>query len=145
MQAAARNEEAKKPVDPTKPVVRIIIHFVNATCCVSCSVTPLLICVGADLQAEAVNKTGGVETDDGRTLFGLDAEIYLKLKAKEDPDWERKIGAWIQTVRSDVVGCHVECDVGLVWIGLDWIRVDWFGLLYYLRVQLFICRCMASR
>jgi hypothetical protein len=43
-----------------------------------------------------VNKTGGIQTDDGRTLFGLDAEIYLKLKAKEDPDWERKIGAWIE-------------------------------------------------
>lgn len=29
---------------------------------------------------EAVNKTGGIETDDGRTLFGLDAEIYLKVR-----------------------------------------------------------------
>lgn len=30
----------------------------------------------------------------GRTLYGLDAEIYLKIKAKEDPDWERKIGIY---------------------------------------------------
>lgn len=63
-------------------------------CSARCAISLLLIA-----QAEAVNKTGGVQTDDGRTLFGLDAEIYLKLKAKEDPDWERKIGAWIEQVR----------------------------------------------
>jgi hypothetical protein len=32
-----------------------------------------------------------VETDDGRTLFGFDAEVYEKLKAKEDPELERKV------------------------------------------------------
>ena len=29
-------------------------------------------------KSDVVNRTGGVETSDGRTLFGLDAEIYLK-------------------------------------------------------------------
>lgn len=88
MQAAARQEESKKPPDPNKPV------------------------------AEAVNKTGGVQTDDGRTLFGLDAEIYLKLKAKEDPDWERKIGAWIETVYGkpliDVADLHTSLKDGVI-------------------------------
>eukprot|EP01129_Flabellula_baltica_P003560 TRINITY_DN13316_c0_g1_i1.p1 TRINITY_DN13316_c0_g1~~TRINITY_DN13316_c0_g1_i1.p1 ORF type:complete len:652 (+),score=169.69 TRINITY_DN13316_c0_g1_i1:43-1998(+) len=45
-----------------------------------------------------VNLTGGVETDDGRTLYGMDAEQYLKMKAKEDPRWERKVGQWIEDV-----------------------------------------------
>lgn len=49
--AAMKAAEPKPPPDPSKP--------------------------GAP---EAVNKTGGIETDDGRTLFGLDAEIYLKVR-----------------------------------------------------------------
>lgn len=29
-----------------------------------------------------VNLTGGIETDDGRTLFGMDAEHYLKVSCQ---------------------------------------------------------------
>jgi len=67
---------------------------------------------------EAVNKTGGIETDDGRTLFGLDAEIYLKLKAKEDPEWESKVGAWIEKVLGkpliDSKDIHTSCKDGVI-------------------------------
>jgi len=88
MQQAKRAQEATLPVDPNKPV------------------------------PECANKTGGVETDDGRTLFGLDAEIYLKIKAKEDPDWERKIGVWVQTVWGkpliDVADLHTSLKDGVI-------------------------------
>lgn len=47
---------------------------------------------------QVVNLTGGVETDDGRTLFGYDAEVYERLKAKEDPELERQVGQWIEDV-----------------------------------------------
>lgn len=30
-------------------------------------------------KSQVANLTGGVETEDGRTLFGLDAEVYLKV------------------------------------------------------------------
>lgn len=30
-------------------------------------------------KSDVVNRTGGIETTDGRTLFGMDAEIYLKV------------------------------------------------------------------
>jgi hypothetical protein len=30
-------------------------------------------------KSNVVNLTGGVTTDDGRTLYGLDAETYLKV------------------------------------------------------------------
>lgn len=64
-----------------------------------------------------VNLTGGVTTDDGRVLYGLDAETYLRVcpcfdfhhvirqvKAKEDPEVERKTGEWIE----DVLGRSLE-------------------------------------
>jgi hypothetical protein len=40
----------------------------------------------------------GVETADGRTLFGLDAETYLKIQAKTDPFLERRLAEWIETL-----------------------------------------------
>jgi len=49
-------------------------------------------------KSKIVNRTGGVETDDGRTLYGFDAEVYLRMKSKEDPEYERKIGEWIERV-----------------------------------------------
>jgi hypothetical protein len=45
-----------------------------------------------------VNYSGGVETADGRTLFGLDAETYLKIQAKTDPFLERRLAEWIETL-----------------------------------------------
>jgi len=49
-------------------------------------------------KSDVANLTGGVHTEDGRTLYGLDAEVYLRMKAKEDPEWERKLGEWIEDV-----------------------------------------------
>jgi len=49
-------------------------------------------------KRDVVNRTGGVQTEDGRTLYGFDAEVYLKMKAKEDPDWRIKIAEWIEAV-----------------------------------------------
>jgi hypothetical protein len=46
----------------------------------------------------AVNLSGGVKTEDGRILFGIDAETYLKMKSKEDPHFEKKVGTWIEEV-----------------------------------------------
>uniref|UniRef100_A0A6B2KXU5 Calponin-homology (CH) domain-containing protein n=1 Tax=Arcella intermedia TaxID=1963864 RepID=A0A6B2KXU5_9EUKA len=34
----------------------------------------------------------------------MDAEQYLKMKSKEDPEWERKVGEWIE----DVLGRSIE-------------------------------------
>lgn len=31
-------------------------------------------------KSKIANRTGGVETDDGRTLYGFDAECYNKVK-----------------------------------------------------------------
>lgn len=45
----------------------------------------------ARTKKDVANYTGGVQTEDGRTLYGLDAEAYLKIKAKEDPELERKV------------------------------------------------------
>lgn len=50
------------------------------------------------MKKEVINLTGGIETDDGRTLFGFDAEVYQKLKEKEDPELERQVGQWIEDV-----------------------------------------------
>jgi len=30
-------------------------------------------------KSNIINRTGGVSTDDGRTLYGFDAEQYLKV------------------------------------------------------------------
>jgi len=49
-------------------------------------------------KSKIVNRTGGVETDDGRTLYGFDAEVYQRMKSKEDPQYERKIGEWIEKI-----------------------------------------------
>jgi len=43
-----------------------------------------------------VNKSGVVLTKDGRRLFGMDAELYQKMSAKEDPDWDNKVMRWIE-------------------------------------------------
>lgn len=45
-----------------------------------------------------VNRTGGIETKDGRILYGLDAETYLKMTSKEDPELEKKVAKWIESV-----------------------------------------------
>jgi len=55
-------------------------------------------------SSNVVNRTGGVQTEDGRTLYGMDAETYLRVKAKEDPEWERQVGQWIE----DVLGRAIE-------------------------------------
>jgi hypothetical protein len=47
-------------------------------------------------RSDVVNLTGGVETRDGRTLYGMDAELYLKMVDKEDPEWEKKVAEWIE-------------------------------------------------
>eukprot|EP01125_Pyxidicula_operculata_P011975 TRINITY_DN3925_c0_g1_i2.p1 TRINITY_DN3925_c0_g1~~TRINITY_DN3925_c0_g1_i2.p1 ORF type:complete len:1422 (-),score=336.90 TRINITY_DN3925_c0_g1_i2:51-4316(-) len=49
----------------------------------------------------AVNKTGGIQTDDGRILFGFDAECYLRMKEKEDPEFEKKVADWIEKLISE--------------------------------------------
>jgi len=54
-------------------------------------------------KKDVVNLTGGVETEDGRTLYGFDAENYLKMKSKEDPEYERKVGEWIEDVIGDKI------------------------------------------
>ncbi len=43
-----------------------------------------------------VNKSGVVLTKDGRRLFGMDAELYQKMSAKEDPEWDNKVMRWIE-------------------------------------------------
>lgn len=59
--------------------------------------------------ANVVNLTGGITTEDGRLLFGMDAETYLRvliflvqphfqIKEKEDPELERKTGEWIEDI-----------------------------------------------
>jgi hypothetical protein len=50
------------------------------------------------LKSNVANFSGGVETDDGRILYGLDAETYLKIKDKEDPEYEKEIRSWIESV-----------------------------------------------
>lgn len=52
---------------------------------------PLWVHNMARTKKDVANYTGGVQTEDGRTLYGLDAEAYLKIKAKEDPELERKV------------------------------------------------------
>eukprot|EP01121_Diplochlamys_sp_Union-15-3_P017106 TRINITY_DN595_c0_g1_i2.p1 TRINITY_DN595_c0_g1~~TRINITY_DN595_c0_g1_i2.p1 ORF type:complete len:375 (+),score=42.15 TRINITY_DN595_c0_g1_i2:34-1158(+) len=49
-------------------------------------------------KKDIVNRTGGVDTIDGRTVYGLDAESYLKIRAKEDPYFEKEVGQWIESV-----------------------------------------------
>lgn len=83
-------------------------------------------------KRDIVNRTGGVVTDDGRTLYGFDAEIFVKvrsacllaikkayadwfvqLKGKEDPEWQTKVGHWLETV----VGIPLE-DPNDLWVSL---------------------------
>lgn len=49
-------------------------------------------------MSKVVNRTGGIETRDGRTLYGLDAETYLKMASKEDPEMEKTVIKWIESV-----------------------------------------------
>jgi hypothetical protein len=49
-------------------------------------------------KRDVANLTGGVETADGRVLYGLDAETYLKMRAKEDPLRERRLAEWIENL-----------------------------------------------
>jgi len=49
-------------------------------------------------KQDVVNRTGGVDTVDGRKLYGMDAEHYLKMQEKLDPAWELKLGKWIESV-----------------------------------------------
>ena len=55
-----------------------------------------------------VNKSF-VVTREGRRLFGMDAELYTKMQAKEDPNYEKKVGfallrclAWLRVLFSHV-------------------------------------------
>jgi hypothetical protein len=34
----------------------------------------------------------------------MDAELYLKMQAKEDPEWEKKIVEWIESVMETPLG-----------------------------------------
>jgi hypothetical protein len=49
-------------------------------------------------KRDIVNRTGGVQTVDGRTLFGLDAETYVRMQGKEDPTWRLKVVEWMEAV-----------------------------------------------
>lgn len=49
-------------------------------------------------KRDIVNRTGGVETADGRTLYGLDAETYVRMQGKEDPTWKLKVMEWMEAV-----------------------------------------------
>lgn len=78
-------------------------------------------------KRDIVNRTGGVVTDDGRTLYGFDAEIFVKvhvvwvylvftpiqLKGKEDPEWQLKVVKWV----GDVVGEPLD-DPNDLWVSL---------------------------
>eukprot|EP01127_Copromyxa_protea_P017955 TRINITY_DN554_c0_g1_i8.p1 TRINITY_DN554_c0_g1~~TRINITY_DN554_c0_g1_i8.p1 ORF type:complete len:313 (-),score=91.30 TRINITY_DN554_c0_g1_i8:102-1040(-) len=64
-------------------------------------------------KRDIVNRTGGVVTDDGRTLYGFDAEIFVKLKGKEDPEWQKKVALWLE----EVVGLPLE-DPNDLWVSL---------------------------
>eukprot|EP01120_Amphizonella_sp_Union-15-10_P011871 TRINITY_DN515_c0_g6_i1.p1 TRINITY_DN515_c0_g6~~TRINITY_DN515_c0_g6_i1.p1 ORF type:complete len:754 (+),score=184.41 TRINITY_DN515_c0_g6_i1:140-2401(+) len=65
-----------------------------------------------------VNITGGVELIDGRKLYGMDAEHYLKMQAKLDPEFELNLGKWIQSVLGtpleDPADLHVSLKSGIV-------------------------------
>jgi len=43
----------------------------------------------------------------------LDAETFLRMKAKEDPEWERKVGEWVE----DALGRSIE-DTSDLWKSL---------------------------
>jgi len=45
-----------------------------------------------------VNRSDGTAEVNGVRLFGLDAEVHLKLQAKRDPELEQKLGEWVATV-----------------------------------------------
>eukprot|EP01120_Amphizonella_sp_Union-15-10_P010425 TRINITY_DN416_c0_g1_i1.p1 TRINITY_DN416_c0_g1~~TRINITY_DN416_c0_g1_i1.p1 ORF type:complete len:314 (+),score=69.27 TRINITY_DN416_c0_g1_i1:89-1030(+) len=47
-------------------------------------------------RKDVVNLTHGVHTEDGRVLYGLDAETYLKIKESYDVNEEKKVGEWIE-------------------------------------------------
>lgn len=49
-------------------------------------------------KRDIVNRTGGVQTVDGRTLYGLDAETYVRMQGKEDPTWKLKVMEWMEIV-----------------------------------------------
>ena len=55
-------------------------------------------------KSDIVNLTGGVETKDGRFLYGMDAETYLKMEAKADPEFETKVVAWVEDVIGEPLG-----------------------------------------
>lgn len=50
-----------------------------------------------------VNRSGVVVGDDGKRLYGMDAELHLKMKAKEDPEWEKQCAAWVAEVTGEKV------------------------------------------
>jgi hypothetical protein len=71
-------------------------------------------------KRDIANFTGGVTTDDGRELYGLDAETYLKIKAKENPNRERRLGEWLETFLEikleDPGDLHISLKNGIVLI-----------------------------
>lgn len=50
-----------------------------------------------------VNRSGAVFGDDGKRLYGMDAELHLKMKAKEDPEWEKQCAKWVAEVTGEKV------------------------------------------
>jgi hypothetical protein len=51
-----------------------------------------------------VNKSGVVLTKDGQRLFGMDAAHYVKMQAKEDPEWDKKVLAWLSALLGEDLG-----------------------------------------
>jgi hypothetical protein len=51
-----------------------------------------------------VNKSGVVLTKDGQRLFGMDAAHYVKMSAKEDPEWDKKVLAWLSALLGEEFG-----------------------------------------
>jgi len=47
-------------------------------------------------REDVVNHSGEVVTEDGRRLYGIDAENYSKMKAKMNPEWNKKVIEWIE-------------------------------------------------
>eukprot|EP00727_Mastigamoeba_balamuthi_P003641 m51a1_g13274 hypothetical protein (203) ;mRNA; f:1526-2511 len=56
---------------------------------------------------EVVNKHGDITTERGTALHGMDHDIYVKLKSKEDPAYVRAIAQWLQRASGDRL-----CDPG---------------------------------
>jgi hypothetical protein len=59
------------------------------------------------------NPSGVVIDEGGNRLFGLDAEIYLKMQAKRDRGWEKTVLQWVQDVTGEPL-----LDLDDIWLSL---------------------------